>query len=553
MTEALLSPEEACAALDAGTLSPREVLRRLNPARLSPDAPVQESGTPLEAWPDVFGAFVGMPCAGYLAFTQEQVDALVAEGKPAILVRHDNASYRIPLDSRIKGVIIPGQRLSHARHELAGLGMTGVTAQYEGFEAWTGPEAGGTLFAGAVDRAKRNTANRYSKIHVLGRAGDPVTLWPPRIYKGILDTGSVQRRQESVARLSRVAVETRTARKVPKILVNIDHAAQAVIAGKSDGMGLVRTEGILVKDCPWEDLLEILSAKECGHHWSMIISKWFSRIGPWFSRSCTEILRASGNLPVTVRLLDLGLPEILSAEQLQQFRAAFSLKDGQLWGVQLAMALESALNIYELQLDRLFRAVQNKNTGFSGPLHIMVPTVCTVEELAWARDLTREVAEKHGMQDLYGFRSMVETVAASEPVVVREIARMCKGISIGGNDLTFEVLKLSRYDRTALEAWKAANGGVDPEVELVPEVRKRIRQIVAEARYANPEIEISFCGHQATNPEAVEFLCSLGIDSLSVPSTEYHVHVARIAATRAVLLQEQEAVPVPAGQQPRAG
>ncbi|MFH0711022.1 MAG: phosphoenolpyruvate synthase [Candidatus Aenigmatarchaeota archaeon] len=146
-----------------------------------------------------------------------------------------------------------------------------------------------------------------------------------------------------------------------------------------------------------------------------------------------------------------------------------------------------------------FEAIKRLHEEGLKNVHIMIPFIISVDEFIKAKEISKEV----GLPEEAKLGIMVETPAAA-----MTIEDFCKAgiafISFGSNDLTQMTLGIDRNNARIAELY----------TELHPAVRKMMKYVIKVCHSYN--VETSICGEGPSNsPELVEYLVSLGIDSIS--------------------------------------
>ena len=153
-----------------------------------------------------------------------------------------------------------------------------------------------------------------------------------------------------------------------------------------------------------------------------------------------DLLTATGNLPVTVRLLDAPLHEFLG-EEAHEVNPMLGLR-----GVRLALM---RTELYPAQARALFSAwVDLAATGVTPQLEVMVPLVALAGELASAAEhihrAAADVEATTGVSVPYTVGTMVETPRAA--LIADQLAGIAQFLSFGTNDLTQLTYGFSRDD-----------------------------------------------------------------------------------------------------------
>src|ERR671931_1311979 len=156
-------------------------------------------------------------------------------------------------------------------------------------------------------------------------------------------------------------------------------------------------------------------------------------------------------LPLTIRLLDLPLPEYLPPleqardeamrERIKQLQEANPMLGTR--GCRLGLLWPE---IYEMQVRAIVRAAiaVRERTGEAPLVEIMHPLVAFEEELRRLRELTLHVAEEEAPEVEFLCGTMIELPRAC--IRADEIARQADFFSFGTNDLTQTALGFSRDD-----------------------------------------------------------------------------------------------------------
>jgi pyruvate, orthophosphate dikinase len=270
----------------------------------------------------------------------------------------------------------------------------------------------------------------------------------------------------------------------------------------------------------------------------------------------TELLEVMDGLPVNVRLLDPPLHEFLpNIEDLLVAEALGKLDEAGLKllaaaqehhehdpmlgtrGIRLGV-LRPAL--YRTQVRALIAAaVERKRAGGDPRVEIMLPLIATEAELVWAVALVRgsaaEVMDREGVDVDFHIATMIETPRAA--LVAGKLAPHVDVFSFGTNDLTQMTFGLSRDDVAARLMPRELELGLlpaDPFRTLDGEgVGQLIRWAVANAREANPDLEVGVCGEHGGDPESIKLIDEYGLDYASCSAAR--LPVARLAAAHAAL------------------
>jgi phosphotransferase system enzyme I (PtsI) len=256
-----------------------------------------------------------------------------------------------------------------------------------------------------------------------------------------------------------------------RLMSNIEfpYEAQTCIGKGAEGIGLYRTEFLYLKseEEPTEE-----------EHY----------------QAYSQVLRATGGRPVTIRTLDLGADKYTRSQGLEPERNPFL-------GLRSIRYCLQNLQPFKVQLRAILRS------SVEGDARIMFPLISGLMELRQAK-----MALGDAMEDLeemnVPFRRdmpvgiMVETPAAA--VQIRELLREADFISIGTNDLIQYTLAVDRGNEKVASLYTASH----------PAVLRMLRDIVRESNRAN--VPCSLCGEMAGEPMYVLFLLGIGLRQFSM-------------------------------------
>jgi phosphotransferase system enzyme I (PtsI) len=281
-------------------------------------------------------------------------------------------------------------------------------------------------------------------------------------------------RQEEVveAELKRLAnlesVSTDGVHVVLRANVDLPEEAEAARGSGADGVGLMRTEFLVVGRATMPDEEEQY-------------------------RSYRRVVEAFAGHPVVIRTFDIGGDKLpvggfpTEANPFLGWRA-------------IRMCLDQPA-IFRTQLRALMRA------GMHGDLRIMLPLVVSVAEVRQTRTLMAEAAEELEARGV-PFRHdlplgvMVETPAAA--VAADTLTPEVGFLSIGTNDLVQYTLAVDRGNANLANRF----------TPLHPAVLRLIRRIVDMGDQAG--LDVSVCGEMASQPLMAFALLGLGVRQLSV-------------------------------------
>jgi pyruvate,orthophosphate dikinase len=200
--------------------------------------------------------------------------------------------------------------------------------------------------------------------------------------------------------------------------------------------------------------------------------------------------------------------------------------------------------IYSMQIRAILEAAAEhiKDGGKIVP-EIMVPQVCTLEELKWVHryvvEIQKDVEKKFKINVPYEFGTMVEVVRAC--MRAGRLAELAEFISFGTNDLTQATFSFSREDaeNKFLPLYNEAGILQDNPFEVLDlKGVGRLMMITAKwARKTRPNMKIGICGEQGGHPEAIRFCHHIKMSYVSCSPPR--VPIARLAAAHAKLRETE--------------
>ncbi|MBW1730355.1 MAG: pyruvate, phosphate dikinase [Deltaproteobacteria bacterium] len=203
--------------------------------------------------------------------------------------------------------------------------------------------------------------------------------------------------------------------------------------------------------------------------------------------------------------------------------------------------------IYSTQIRAILEAAAEhiKDGGHMVP-EIMVPQVCTLQELKWVHgyvmEIHKEVEEKYEIKVPYRFGTMVEVVRAC--MRAGRIAELAEFISFGTNDLTQATFSFSREDAENKFLPLYKERGIlqhNPfEVLDIKGVGRLMMITIEWARKTRPDMKIGICGEQGGHPESIRFCHHIKVSYISCSPPR--VPIARLAAAHAKLKEKEYTV-----------
>ncbi len=172
---------------------------------------------------------------------------------------------------------------------------------------------------------------------------------------------------------------------------------------------------------------------------------------------------------------------------------------------------------------------------------IMVPQVCTAEELKLVKKMVDqirdEVEAKSGHKLNFRFGTMIEVVRAC--MRAESLVEQAEFFSFGTNDLTQATFSFSREDAENKFLPMYNQNGIlkDNPFEVLDEkgVGKLMGLAVEWGRGVNPDLSVGICGEHGGHPSSIAFCHKVGLNYVSCSAPR--VPVARLAAAHAALKQ----------------
>ncbi len=392
-----------------------------------------------------------------------------------------------------------------------------------------------------------------------------------------------------------------------KIMTNadtIEAATQAVDYGAM-GIGLCRTERMFNAQDRLPIVIDMIIAKDMDARQEAL-----DRLRPIQRNDFKAILKIMSPRPVTIRLLDPPIHEFLpnekqleqEIEHLTQLRgavegvndlvntmqllkreadvrqmpapfgpggrelvdAAIAKKTQMLHKVRELFEVNPMLGhrgvrlgitypeIYAMQIRAVLEAeAECQKEGFDVHPEIMVPQVCTGQELHWVKDIVdrvkAEVEAEYNVQLNFKFGTMIEVVRAC--MRAGRLAKIAEFFSFGTNDLTQSTFSFSREDaeNKFLPLYETAKILQHNPFEVldVKGVGRLMEIAVNWGRKTRPDLRVGICGEQGGHPESVRFCHYVGLNYVSC--SPHRVPIARIAAAQARLTEKDysiESIPI---------
>jgi phosphotransferase system enzyme I (PtsI) len=278
------------------------------------------------------------------------------------------------------------------------------------------------------------------------------------------------------------------------LMSNIEgaHEMEQVVAMRSNGVGLFRTEGIFLR-----------------HHGYPPESVQYDEYA--------AVVAAAGDEPVIIRTLDIGGDKTLGDGGTQE--------DNSFMGFRAIRFCLGNQDIFKTQLRAILRA------SAKGNVKIMYPMISGVAELRHANQILEEVkvdlrAENRAFNEGIEVGAMVEIPSAA--AIIDLLAAEADFFSIGTNDLIQYLMAVDRLNDRVAHLYEPAH----------PAVLRTLKMIIDEAnRLGKP---VSVCGEIAGDPIYASLLLGMGATSLSLtssllPEVKYFIRNVKIEDARALV------------------
>ena len=255
--------------------------------------------------------------------------------------------------------------------------------------------------------------------------------------------------------------------------IELPEDAVAVRDVAADGVGLYRTEFLFMNRADTPDEEEHLA-------------------------SYLHVIKTLEGSPITIRTADLG-----ADKQVDGGRGGPVCTNPALGLRAIRLCLKD-LAMFRPQLRAILRA------SAYGPVRMMIPMLCSVQEVFQVRRLVAEIQQElrdRGLafDERLPVGGMIEIPAAA--VCADQFARYLDFLSIGTNDLIQYTLAIDRVD-------DEINYLYDP---LHPAVLTLIRNTIRAGRKVG--IPVSLCGEMAGDPRYTRLLLGLGLTEFSMHPT----------------------------------
>ncbi|MEP7127338.1 MAG: pyruvate, phosphate dikinase [Chitinophagales bacterium] len=544
-----------------------DILEQLLHPRLDPTFKAEPLAQGLPASP---GA-----ASGHVVFDADRAELLGRAGDKVILVREETKPEDIHGFFAAQGILTSrGGKTSHAAVVARGMGKPCV-AGAEGIK---------------VDVKLRQAEIGEKILH----EGDYITIdgGTGFVYKGVIPTVEPTFSDELKTLLSWADEIARL-----KVFANADTpaAAEKALTYGAMGIGLCRTERMFNDVDRLPIVVEMILAATKEERESAL-----NRLKEIQRKDFREIFTAMKGKPVTVRLLDPPIHEFLPTadvikdelEHLRNLRGTVSgvtdlfsslrlinadltlanraAEPFTLAGVELIeKAIEKKVQmhkkvrelhevnpmlghrgvrlglsfpeIYRMQIQAILEATAEcQLAGIDIRPEIMVPQVCTVEELEQVKvfvdEIRAQIEKDNKIKLQFKYGTMIEVVRAC--LQADELANVAEFFSFGTNDLTQAAFSFSREDaENKFLPFYISNAVLkDNPFEILDRkaMGKLMRMAVDDGRKNHKDLKVGICGEHGGEPSSIMFCHEIGLNYVSCSGPR--VPVARMAAAHAKLL-----------------
>ena len=561
-----------------GLIDRRQALLRINPEDLE-----QMLHPRLDTSQDATALAKGLPASpgaasGHAVFDADRAEELGRRhGEKVILVREETKPEDIHGFFAAEGILTSrGGKTSHAAVVARGMGKPCV-AGAEGIQ---------------IDDRKRLAKVGETVI----REGDLITIdgTSGDIYLGEIPMVEPEFTAE-LKTLLRWADEAARLRVLANADTEID--AQRAVRYGARGIGLCRTERMFNAAERLPVVIEMIVAETQEQRQAAL-----DKLLPMQREDFKSLFKAMSPMPVTIRLLDPPIHEFLPGEQqLQQEIEDLRQMASAVRGVEIldstlsllgksdaeaeklaplrasldANLVEEAIEkkvsmlqkvrslvetnpmlghrgvrlgitfpeIYAMQIRSILEAAAEcVAEGIEIQPQIMVPQVCTAEELKYVKTIVDDVREQveaaHGRPLSFRFGTMIEVVRAC--MRADSLVDEAEFFSFGTNDLTQATFSFSREDaeNKFLPLYNERGILQDNPFEVLDRkgVGKLMKLAVDWGREKRPDLSVGICGEHGGHPQSIHFCNAIGLDYVSCSAPR--VPVARLAAAHAELMKE---------------
>jgi len=562
--------------VNEGLLSKEDALLRLDPAQLTQLMYCQiDTKNAIAPIATGLGASPGA-ASGEAVFDADEAERQARAGKKVILVREQTKPEDIHGFFAAQGILTSvGGKTSHAAVVARGMGKPCVSGA-------------GDIKINLFEKTASVGVNKISPGTFLTIDGTSGRVW----------LGEIAMVEPQISENLTTILEWADQFRRLEVRANADtpQDAEKALGFGAEGIGLCRTErmfNVAERIGLFQDMILADTTEKRTEALQQLL--------PMQVEDFVDIMRVMRGYPVTIRLLDPPLHEFLPSEEAIQREIQMleknqeTFKEGLCISEALCMvnpALEAVLSenmhilktlttlqevelkkrvdmlqkirtlrevnpmlghrgvrlgitfpeIYEMQIEAILLATSRliKET-VPVKVEIMIPQVCTAQELNRICNMIQSVANRVPDQDLknYTVGTMVEVVRAC--MRAGKLAQLASFFSFGTNDLTQATFSFSREDaeNKFLPFYNEHKILQDNPFEIldVKGVGRLMAIAVEWGRKTRPDLKIGICGEHGGEPSAVEFCHRIKLDYVSC--SPYRIPIARLAAAQASIKEKR--------------
>ncbi len=209
-----------------------------------------------------------------------------------------------------------------------------------------------------------------------------------------------------------------------------------------------------------------------------------------------QVVEELDGRPLTIRTLDLG-----ADKQMDGGRQSGPVATNPALGLRAIRLCLRDLDLFRPQIRAILRI------SARGPVRMMIPMICTVNEMTQVRRLVREEKDALSREGLpfdenIPLGAMIEVPAAA--IAAAMFTPYVDFLSIGTNDLIQYTLAIDRIDDEVGYLY-------DP---LHPAVLKLVHEVISAG--ARSKVPVGMCGEMAGDPRFTRLLLGLGLREFSM-------------------------------------
>jgi len=517
--------------LKEGKIDEKTVLKRIEPNKLNELLhPIFDREALAKAKPIAKGLPASPGAAsGQIVFFSDDAAEWSEQGKKTVLVRVETSPEDLAGMTVVQGILTArGGMTSHAAVVARGMGKCCVSG------------------AGDLEIDYKTRTVRIKDLVL--KEGDFISI---NGSTGEVYTGQIKTQAADLSDDFNQLMEL--SRKYSKMTIrtNADTPADAerALSFGATGIGLCRTEHMFFEGERIKAMREMILSDNTEDRKAAL-----AKMIPYQIEDFKGILRAMGERPVTVRLLDPPLHEFVPHDEKGQKEMAevmgisldtvkrriASLEEhNPMLGHRGCRLGNTYPEITEMQTRAvLLAALELKKEGIKTHPEIMVPMVTSVAEFKAQKLVIQATAEElfkeKGDSVEFKIGTMVETPRAA--ITAERIATEAQFFSFGTNDLTQMTYGFSRDDFFSfLPIYLEKKILLDDPFQILDQegVGTLMKMAVKEIRAANSNCSCGICGEHGGEPSSVKFCHRIGLNYVSC--SPMRVPIAWVAAAQAAV------------------